>query len=610
MPARDDKTRLDAPRAPRGRRGSLVLTVLAVLSIVGLAPLVLMGWKVANSQSKDLEANQKEMQLDKAQTIEEEISRFVSSHFARLESLSAAISHLAAPVARGEAPLDAEPFEQMLDDFVGNLGALQIALVLPQQGGDRVIAVHSANFDPDSIASDLAPRIAEAQERGARGSRSISNPFVPKDRPMQALAVIGVPVRAIGSRGDGARRPVLIAVVSMAPIQHLVENVSAMREGYQVFVLDDLRRPFAHTDFNRVLAAKPMETSDLVSERLEPSSFSTSYTEKSADGAEHEFIGTYHPVEIDDHRWGVFVEVPRTLGLAQVGEMRRTTVKWGAAAFVLALVMGIAFSWHVTGPIHELIASTRRIASGDYARRVKIRGNNEISTLGDHFNVMSEAIGRTIDDLRLEKERNDQLFLSSIRSLAAAIDARDPYTHGHSERVTRYARIIAKQLDLNPDQVRNIEIGALLHDVGKIGIEDRILRKPAALTPEEFEIMKTHPEKGGQIMEPISHLRDATEVIIHHHERWDGQGYPSGLKAEEIPLGARIVNVADTFDAMTTNRPYQRAMTFAVAAKKINDFSGKACDPAIVKAFQKAFDLGLFGQVGSQEDASKASRAG
>ena len=161
-----------------------------------------------------------------------------------------------------------------------------------------------------------------------------------------------------------------------------------------------------------------------------------------------------------------------------------------------------------------------------------------------------------------------------------------------------------KSIMSKPEQIRNIEIGALLHDVGKIGIEDRILRKPAALTPEEFEIMKTHPEKGGDIMEPISFLREAAEIIVHHHERWDGNGYPSGLKSDEIPFGARVVNVADTFDAMTTNRPYQRAMTFVEAGQKISEFSGRACDPRVVKGFQEAMTQGLFGQVtGGEQQA-------
>ncbi len=609
MPIRESAPTAPPPRR-RKRRPSLVLTALAALAFVGLVPLLLMGWQVAGSLAPDLEANQKELQLDKALTIEQQVSRFVYGHFDRLESLSAAISHLAAPVARGEQPLDQGRFLAMLEDFVGRQGVLEIALVFPQEGGaDRELAVPAPTFDVAAVETDLAPRMAAARERGQRGSRYLSNPFVPAGRPIQALAVIGVPVRAAMSGPDSPRRPVLVAVVSMAPVQQVIEAVGGMREGYRVFVLDDDRRPFAHSEFSKVLAGVPMEPNALVAERLEPSSFSLTYQEQLADGETHEVIGAYHPVEIDDHRWGVFVVVDHDMGLAQVHDMWRTAIRWGLAAFVLAIVIGSVFSWRLTGPIHQLIATTRRIASGEYGLSVNIQSTNEIGMLADHFNVMSGEIRRKVQEINFEKERNHELFYKSISSLAAAIDARDPYTHGHSERVRKYAIEIARQMDLSPQEIDLIEIGALLHDVGKIGIEDRILRKPAALTPEEFEIMKSHPEKGGQIMEPIA-VKAANEIIVHHHERWDGMGYPYGLKGDEIPLGARIVNVADTFDAMTTHRPYQKAMTFAVAARKIGDFSGKACDPRVVQAFHAAFAAGRFGAVMSAEAPAPSTHAG
>ncbi len=590
----------------RVRRSSIVLTVLALLVFVGLVPLVLMGWKVSSSLAEDLEANQKEIQLDKAKTLEQEISRYVQGHFDRLETMATAVAHLAAPVAEGERPVDEHAFRELLEEYVGGAhGVIELRLV-PSDRGSRDIRIHSQSFDSEAIEEDLQPLVAEAVETGRRGSRYLSNPFLPRNRPLpSALAVLAVPLRSIG-RTQQEVPPVLVALVTMAPIQALVQSVGDPALGYTVFVVDDRLRPFAHTRFADVVEGKGIEHSALVDEfkRFGMSPTSLRFDQRLANGKSRAMIGTYAPIgSIDEHRWGVFVEVERAMGLSQVWDMWRNTIKYGLVAFAFAVVLGILFTWHITKPIHELADVSRRVASGDYGRRVKVSSNNEIGMLADHFNAMAGEIGKTIDDLKLQKEMNDQLFISSIRSLAAAIDARDPYTRGHSERVTRYARIIARQLKLPPEQIRNVEVGALLHDVGKIGIEDRILRKPAALTPEEFEIMKTHPEKGGQIMEPISMLREATEVIIHHHERWDGQGYPSGLKAEEIPIGARVVNVADTFDAMTTHRPYQRAMPFATAAKKIGEFSGKACDPAVVRAFHQAFEAGLFGQVESSQRA-------
>lgn len=592
------------PLSPRRRHRSLVLTVLAILSFVALAPLVLMGWQVAASLAQDLEANQKEIQLDKAKTLESQITRYVQGHFDRLETMATAVSQLAAPAAAsdGERKVDAESFRRLVEEYTGKEGVLELTLVRRDDGTDP-IRVHSASFDSEVIRDELAPLVAEAVEKGRRNLRFLSNPFLPRNQGMRmSLAVLSVPLSRLVAGPDDVP-PVLVAVIKMEPIQVLVKSVGDTAFGYTVFVVDDTLRPFAHTSFDEVVAGRGVAGSPLVEEFTahDMSPTSLRFDQPISGGRTRAMIGTYAPIAILDHRWGVFVEVEAANALFQVGDMIRTTVKWGLVAFASAIVIGIVFTWRLTRPIHELADVSRRVALGDYGRRAKVHSNNEIGMLADNFNIMAAEIGTTINDLKLQKELNDQLFISSIRSLAAAIDARDPYTRGHSERVTRYSRIIARQLKLAPDQVRNVEIGALLHDVGKIGIEDRILRKPASLTPEEFEIMKTHPEKGGQIMEPISFLRDATEVIIHHHERWDGQGYPSGLRGEEIPIGARVVNVADTFDAMTTNRPYQRAMTFSVAARKIGEFSGKACDPQVVLAFQHAFDAGLFAAMeGSQ----------
>lgn len=589
----------------------MVLSVLGILCFVGIVPIGLMGYQVAHEMAQDLSGNQKEAQLDRATIVANEITRYVDDHYARLGVMSEALAHLPTAAADAEAGSEAQ-VRDFLGRFVGpQWGVLELRLV-PAAPDGQVVRVHAQSFDPEVIAAELEPAVAEAIEPGRRGSRHLSNPFLPEARPLHPLAVMAVPLRGgVLPGGGNVAHPVLVALVSMSPIQALVQRVSSSEDGYTVYVLDDgpARAPFAHTQFTKVVERADLGESPLVQEflRYGLSAQVKEFEEPALDGGTHHMIGTYVPVplSVDQHRWGVFVQVDRAEGFFQVRKLWETTLRWGILAFVLATVIGVVFSWRITGPIHRLTESTRRVAGGEYGRRVAIKANNELGMLADHFNVMSEEIRHTIEDLSHQKELNDQLFISSIRSLAAAIDARDPYTRGHSERVRRFARIIARQLGLGPEQIRNIEIGALLHDVGKIGIEDRILRKPSALTPEEFEIMKTHPEKGGDIMEPISFLREAAEIIIHHHERWDGTGYPSGLKGEDIPLGARIVNVADTFDAMTTNRPYQRAMTFTTAARKIGDFAGKACDPRVVRAFQAGMDAGLFGQVPSE--ASRAS---
>jgi HD-GYP domain-containing protein (c-di-GMP phosphodiesterase class II) len=168
--------------------------------------------------------------------------------------------------------------------------------------------------------------------------------------------------------------------------------------------------------------------------------------------------------------------------------------------------------------------------------------------------------------------------------LAGAVDEKDPYTRGHSDRVTRYSVLIATEMGLGEEDIQKIRISAQLHDVGKIGIEDRILKKPGALTPEEFEIMKTHTTKGAAILRPVEMLREMLPGIELHHESLDGRGYPHGLKGEELPLMPRIIMVADTFDAMTTNRPYQAAMEPDYVIRIITSLVHTKFDPQVVAA--------------------------
>jgi HD-GYP domain-containing protein (c-di-GMP phosphodiesterase class II) len=205
---------------------------------------------------------------------------------------------------------------------------------------------------------------------------------------------------------------------------------------------------------------------------------------------------------------------------------------------------------------------------------------------------MGEEIRNHIYRLDKALRENEFLLLGTIQAMAAAIDEKDPYTRGHSERVYRYSLAISRRMGLSKKAQRDVMISALLHDVGKIGIEDAILRKPAALTDQEFQIMKRHPAKGAHIMQPLLQMQEIIGGIRNHHERWAGGGYPDNLKGEEIPLLARIIQVADSFDAMTTTRPYQRAMKFEAGVARIRELAGIVFDPKVVEAFHEAWIAG------------------
>jgi HD-GYP domain-containing protein (c-di-GMP phosphodiesterase class II) len=251
-------------------------------------------------------------------------------------------------------------------------------------------------------------------------------------------------------------------------------------------------------------------------------------------------------------------------------------------------LIGVFFAKKLTHPVRELAGGAHRIASGDFSQRIEVVSRTELGDLGNSFNLMTDQIERFINDLQRSAEENRQLFIGTVKALAAAIDGKDPYTRGHSERVSRFSVAIAQRLNLPDDEVEKIRISALLHDVGKIGIDDKILKKPAALTDEEYEIMKKHPQKGYKIMSQIPAMKEFLPGMYMHHEMVDGRGYPQGLKGEEIPLMGKIVAVADTFDAMTTERPYQKAMEFEAALQRIESFTGTRYDPEVVAAFTAA----------------------
>ncbi len=181
--------------------------------------------------------------------------------------------------------------------------------------------------------------------------------------------------------------------------------------------------------------------------------------------------------------------------------------------------------------------------------------------------------------------RQGDLFASSVRALTTAIDAKDPYTHGHSERVARVAVCLGEELGLDKDELDTIYLGGLLHDIGKIGIDDQVLNKQGALTPEEYNHIKKHPQLGYDILRGVRQLQKILPIVLHHHEAWDGSGYPHGLQGESTPLLARIAAVADSFDAMSSDRPYRRGMPDEKLDAILRDGAGRQWDPNVIDAF-------------------------
>jgi putative nucleotidyltransferase with HDIG domain len=181
----------------------------------------------------------------------------------------------------------------------------------------------------------------------------------------------------------------------------------------------------------------------------------------------------------------------------------------------------------------------------------------------------------------------ENAYRSTLQALTAALETRDAETHGHSERVVTYSLRLGREYGLNPAEMKALEFGSLLHDIGKIGVPDAILRKPAKLTDEEWVRMREHPLHGQQILRDIKFLEGAARVVAQHHEKWDGSGYPLGLKGEEIDICARIFAVADAFDAITSDRVYRKGRPYEAATQELDEWVGRQFDPKVVEAFHR-----------------------
>ncbi len=565
----------------------LLYVVLAVLLLVGLLPLAVAGTLLSSRSAQELRAiegrYQAQLVRDKARQIELYGQRYrdVVSGVARAFEIAGGIRSLT------DAGYDARLQRTLQDD--PNLIALAIC---PVKG-----EVHRA-FQPDLIKrEEVDHRVGDVLARMSGRGVIISRPQIIRSGQEMALT-IAAPVMN-GNEIVAA----VVAVVSFQEVFKAVQPLSSKsaRELLDaglpvVFVVDQNGRAVAHPDASIAFSERPMTDLKVVQDWLETGAQVQSALAPftlDRDGHATPMLGSYATVELDENSLlGVIAIQDEAAALASVGEMRTQTLFISLLAATLALLIGFYFAEKLTRPVRELAAGARRIAAGDFSQRVKVLGRTELGELGASFNQMTDQIERFVGDLQRSADENRELFLGTVKALAAAIDGKDPYTRGHSERVSRFSVAVAQGLDLPESEIEQIRISALLHDVGKIGIDDRVLKKPAALTDEEFEIMKTHPQKGYKIMSQIPAMRDFLPGMYMHHEMINGEGYPQRLKGDEIPMQARVVSVADTFDAMTTERPYQRAMDLEAALTRLKSFVGTRYDARVVAAFVAACEAG------------------
>jgi len=567
------------------RRLRILWIVMGALLLVSVTPLWLYHRQALHLSEGKLQDTERVQQSEITRSLANETLQFEQNLREQLLSQRQTLA-LTGWIQNVDDPSHAPQLARMLQTFVeSNSDILYVTAVNKDAKGPSA----------GSVSADRDPFVEAAWKRAftssMQGFDSLSEPFALGQDNRPAL-VVSVPLLA-----DGQFAGMLSAVVSLDQLQARLRDASVRdRKVYIVNVHGQIVAypdPFEMVPGRDVTSSSPLARQIAELPRELRATQTTNFFSPSKDNRHSvEMIGTYST--IPELGWAVIAQ--RSLDDARidagVNELTAEALRFVVGVTFVALALGYLFALRITGPIRSLVESVRAISRAEFHERVPVTGTAEIGELSETFNKMAGDIEDYVDKLKLAAGENRELFLGSIRMLAAAIDEKDPYTRGHSGRVAKYSTLIGRELGLSDEDLDKLRIAALLHDVGKIGVDDRVLKKPGALTAEEFELMKQHTVKGANIMRPVSQLKEMLPGIELHHEHMDGRGYPYGLQGPQIPLMARIIGVADTLDAMTTNRPYQNAMDLDFALTRIKSLAGAKFDIVIVNALESTVNSG------------------
>jgi HD-GYP domain-containing protein (c-di-GMP phosphodiesterase class II) len=566
----------------------ILYVILLILIGITVLPLWFYGSKMMSMNRERLETQEGVLQTITSQSLSQVISLYMENLNQQIKELFDTVGPLATRIPAAEYSSDSN-LRMALEGFVADRPAVVYATVLNNQARGVGAPNYNAASDP-FLGKSLEAAFTAAQ---------------------QGQEYQSIPITVMGSKGNAVvmvmAEPIkrkdqflgmVAAVVTLKPITQKLADTNE-RSGLEAYVVDNAGRLVTSYDPDKV-AGTDMAAIPIVQKFLdwggrarvaETSSFPLQKGDQTV-----MMLGTYAPTQ--KLGWGVIVQRKTSEAYATVSEMRDQTFKWGLLLVVLSVVIGFLAAKTITYPIDMLIHTARSIAERDFTQRAEISSHTEIGELAATFNQMAEDIQRYIGNLKKASEQNHKLFIDSIEMIAAAVDAKDPYTKGHSGRVAQFSVILAQELGLPEDEVDKIRISATLHDVGKIGIEDRVLKKPGVLTNEEFDIMKRHTVMGYEIVRQVKQLTEMLPGIRWHHEALNGKGYPDGVRGDELPLMVRIIAVADTFDAITTDRPYQAGSEFPKALEILRKQAGTKYDPIVVDALDSALANGKLDKFG------------
>jgi HD-GYP domain-containing protein (c-di-GMP phosphodiesterase class II) len=568
--------------APHPARIPILYVILGVLLVISIVPMYFYSSEVERINRERLKTNEMLLQNTVTRSLADDLSQHERSLRMMLAVLSSAIQ-VASGGDIGSRNIEAPELRALLENFVSSdSDEIAYATLLNSEAK----GIFTGRIVPDAfLKRELQHAYDAARDGRAYNGQALQ---VEDGKTARTVVLVSSPV-SYGGHFLG----MVGAVVDLQFLIRRLQEVSASGGGLIPYVVDSQGRLVA-AGTPQYVTGQDMKSLEIVRNFVDEGNKAQLAATKEFEAHESkksvEMLGTYSPVTALD--WAVVVQKPQYEAYSGVADMQRDARLLALLAVFLSIGVSIFAARKITNPLQILTQSGRALARGDFSQRVHLRSRTEIGELAETFNTMSQELEHFVEDLKRAAEENRALFLGSIQMLAGAVDEKDPYTRGHSDRVTRYSLMIGKELKLATDFMETLQISAQLHDVGKIGIEDRILKKPGALTAEEFEVMKTHTTKGANILRPVIQLAEMLPGIELHHEALDGRGYPYGLTGDQIPLLARVIAVADTFDALTTNRPYQHAHTPEEALKIIQNLAGKRLDPETVAALMAVYGRG------------------
>jgi len=565
-------------KLPIPARVPILYVILSILVLIAVVPMYFYSHQVEAINRDRLKTNEMLLQNTVTRSLADDISQHEETLRMMLANLSSAIQ-VASGGDIGGKNVEAPELRALLENFVSSSEDIAYATLLNSDAK----GISAGRIAPDAfLQRELERAYAASREGRIYNGQAL---VVGSGKSARTVVLVSSPVM-YGGRFLGM-------IGSVVDLQFLIKRLSEVsRGGLTPYVVDSQGRLVAAVTPGYA-TGQELKDLDIVRSFVDQGNKAQLAATKEFtlnDNAKTAMLGTFSPVTSLD--WAVVVQKPRDEAYRGVYEMQRTARLLAILAVLLSMGVAIYAARRITNPLQVLTESSRAIAKGDFTQRVHVKTRTEIGELAETFNVMSDELEHFVLDLKRAADENLALFMGSIQMLAGAVDEKDPYTRGHSDRVTRYSLMIATEMGLDPGFLETVRISAQLHDVGKIGIEDRILKKPGALTPEEFEIMKTHTTKGANILRPVHQLAEMLPGIELHHESLDGRGYPYGLKGDDIPLLPRVIAVADTFDALTTNRPYQQAYDPIEALKIIHNLAGKRLDPTAVAALTTVYERG------------------